>query len=238
MRIEIVLAILVISYLLGSIPFGWIIVKLTTGRDIRGIESGRTGGTNAWRAAGLLAGLVTGILDVLKGASTVWLVRWWLPADAQLFHWIEIAAPLTAILGHNYSIYLLERHESTGKVRLRGGAGGAACLGGAMGLWTPALFFILPLGLIVYLVIGYASVTTMSIAFFATIIFIVQAIRGALPWQFVLFGLIAEFMLIWALRPNIQRLREGNERIHGLRPWLKKRAEAKQKEQNSRFQGS
>jgi glycerol-3-phosphate acyltransferase PlsY len=218
-----VLAVLVVSYLLGSIPFGWIIVKLATGRDIRGIESGRTGGTNAWRAAGLLAGLLTGILDILKGVASVEIARWLIPHDWILFHWVEIAAPLAAILGHNYSIYMLEVHENTGKVRLRGGAGGAACLGGAVGLWFPSIFIILPLGLLVYFLIGYASVTTMSVAFFATIIFVVQAIRGVLPWQYVVFGIIAEAMLVWALRPNIQRLRAGNERMHGLRVWLKNR---------------
>ena len=221
-----VLAVLVLSYLLGSIPFGWIIVKLATGRDIRGIESGRTGGTNAWRAAGLLAGLITAILDILKAAATVWIARAWLPADYPLLHWVEIAAPLAAILGHNYSIYMLERHESTGKVRLRGGAGGAACLGGAMGLWFPAIYWILPLALVAYLVIGYASVTTMSIAFFAMLVFLVQAIQGNLPWTYVLYGVIALAMLVWALRPNIQRLREGTERLHGLRVWLKKKDSA------------
>jgi glycerol-3-phosphate acyltransferase PlsY len=228
-HIDIVLAILVVSYLLGSIPFGWIVVKLTTGRDIRGIASGRTGGTNVWRAAGILPGLITGILDIVKGAATVWLVRWWLPVDFPFYRWIEIAAPLAGILGHNYSIYLLERHETTGKMRLRGGAGGATCLGGAVGLWSPALFFILPLGLVIYLVIGYASVTTMSVALLATLVFLVQAIRGALPWEYIVFGLLAEVMVVWALRPNIQRLREGNERQHGLIPWLKKRNAEKQK---------
>src|SRR5512135_2723740 len=127
-----VLAVLLVAYLIGSIPFGWLIVKLATGRDIRGIESGRTGGTNAWRAAGLLAGFFTAVLDLLKGAASVWIARWLIPASTPFIHWIEIAVPLAAILGHNYSIYLLERHEETGKMRLRGGAGGAACLGGAM----------------------------------------------------------------------------------------------------------
>ena len=222
-----ILAVFVIAYLIGSIPFGWVIVKLVTGRDIRGIESGRTGGTNAWRAAGVLAGIFTGVLDVLKGATTVWIARWLIPASTPFFHWIEVAVPLVAILGHNYSIYLLERSEENGKVRFRGGAGGAACMGGAMGLWTPAIWFILPLGLLIYLFVGYASVTTMSVAFFAALIFLVKAIQGALPWEYIAFGIIAEIMLIWALRPNIQRLREGTERLHGIRVWLKKRAEHK-----------
>jgi glycerol-3-phosphate acyltransferase PlsY len=218
-----VLAVLVIAYLLGSIPFGWIIVKLTTGRDVRTVASGRTGGTNVWRAAGFLAGLGTGLLDILKAASTVWIARWLLPADYPYLSWVEVAAPLMAILGHNYSIYLIERHESTGKMRLRGGAGGAACLGGAIGLWPPAGLIILPLGLLVYFVIGYASVTTMSVAFFAAIIFAVKVSQGSLPWQYILYGLVAEILLIWALRPNLERLRQGTERLHGLRVWLKNR---------------
>jgi len=224
MQILNILAVLLIAYLLGSIPFGWLIVKISTGRDVRQIESGRTGGTNVMRAAGVLAGLLTGIMDVLKGAASVWIARALVPADFPLYTWVEVAAPLLAILGHNYSIYLIERHESTGKMTLRGGAGGAACLGGAIGLWPSAGLIILPLGLLVYLIIGYASVTTMSVALIAAIIFAVQAAQGALPWQYILYGVAAEMMLVWALRPNIERLRQGNERMHGLRVWLKNRS--------------
>ncbi len=224
MQILIVLAVLVIAYLLGSIPFGWLIVKVTTGRDVRQIESGRTGGTNVMRAAGFLAGFFTGVLDILKGAASVWIARALVPVDFPLYTWVEVAAPLLAILGHNYSIYLIERHKSTGKMKLRGGAGGATCLGGAIGLWPPAGLIIFPLGLLVYVLVGYASLTTMSVALFAAIIFIVKAIQGALPWEYILFGLVAEIMLVWALRPNIERLRQGNERMHGLRVWLKRRS--------------
>lgn len=223
MQILTVLAVLLISYLLGAVPFGWVIVKLTTGRDVRQVESGRTGGTNAWRAAGLLAGFFTAVLDVLKGAATVWLVRWWVPADLAWFHWVEVAAPLLAITGHNYSIYLIERHEITGKVRLRGGAGGAPCLGGAIGLWGPAGLIILPLGVLSYFTIGYASVTTMSIAFFAAVIFAIKATLGQLPWEYIVYGIVGEILLVWALRPNLVRLKEGTERMHGLRVWLKNR---------------
>jgi acyl phosphate:glycerol-3-phosphate acyltransferase len=221
MQILPVLAVLLAAYLLGSIPFGWVMVKIITGRDIRGIESGRTGGTNAWRAAGGIAGALTAILDGVKAAAAVWIVRWIIPADMLYFHWVEVAAPLLAIIGHNYSIYLLERHETTGKVRFRGGAGGAPCMGGAAGLWIPALVYVLPLALVVYFVIGYASLTTLSIAFFSTIVFAITAGLGITPWQYVLYGLIAQILLVWALRPNLQRLRQGNERLHGLRVWLK-----------------
>ena len=223
MQIIITLAVLLIGYLLGSIPFGWVIVKVATGRDIRGIESGRTGGTNAWRAAGIFAGFLTAFLDGLKAASTVWIARWLLPPDFPLREWIVAATPLMAVLGHNYSIYLLERHEKTGKLVLRGGAGGAPCMGGAIGLWPPIGLYVLPLVLAVYLGIGYASVTTMSIAFFTIVVFGIRVMQGALPFPYLMYGVFALLALIWALRPNIERLRQGNERLHGLRVWLKKK---------------
>lgn len=222
-----IVVILVLAYLLGSIPFGWIIVKVATGRDIRGIESGRTGGTNAMRAAGCLAGFLTALLDVSKGVLAVAIARWLMPLDVLWREWIIVLAAIMAIMGHNYSIYLIERHETTGRLRLRGGAGGATCLGGAVGLWFPAAIYILPLVLFVYFFIGYASVTTMSIAFFSIVVFVVQAVRGVLPWPYVLYGVVSLAMLIWALRPNLERLRQGNERMHGFRVWLKKKAPQK-----------
>jgi len=64
-----------LAYLIGSIPSGLLVVKAATGKDVRHIESGRTGGTNAMRAAGPLAGLFTAILDISKGAAAVWVGR-------------------------------------------------------------------------------------------------------------------------------------------------------------------
>lgn len=71
---QIVFAILavVLAYVIGSVPVGLLIVKITTGKDIREIESGRTGGTNAMRAAGFWAGFATAMLDIVKGAAGVW----------------------------------------------------------------------------------------------------------------------------------------------------------------------
>ena len=214
--------VLILSYLVGSIPFGWIIVKLTTGRDIRFIESGRTGGTNVMRAAGFLAGLLTAIADIMKGLSTSWIVAWLMPIDSPLKVWVQVAAPLMAIMGHNYSIYLLER-RSDGTLKLRGGAGGATCFGGAIGLWAYSGAIILPVALLVFFLIGYASVTTLSIALTATAIFTYLAIFEGYPWQYILYGVGSLIILIWALRPNLERLAKGTERVVGLRAYLKKR---------------
>lgn len=208
---------LIISYLLGAIPFGLIVVKVFTGKDIRTVASGRTGGTNAMRAAGLFAGLLTGVLDVLKGVATGWVAGWLAPENI----WLQVAAAILAIVGHNYSIFLIEKREQGG-FRLRGGAGGATALGGAIALWPESGLIILPLGFLVYILVGYASVTTISVAVFATLIFAVRTFFANSPWQYILYGIVTYGIVIIALKPNLQRIKEGTERAVGLRAKVQK----------------
>jgi glycerol-3-phosphate acyltransferase PlsY len=215
-------SILLAAYIFGSIPFGLIVVKLMTGKDIRMIASGRTGGTNAMRAAGPWAGILTAVLDIFKAAATVWLVQLLLPANV----WMHALAPIAAILGHNHSIFLMERGPE-GRLILRGGAGGAAAGGGAFGLWPPAAFILVPFGLLVWYGTGYASVTTLSIGLVTIIIFAVRAALGLGPWEYIFYGAMAEILMIWALGPNIKRLMEGTERRHGLPARLQQRKQAK-----------
>ena len=223
MHLLINIGILLASYLFGSIPFGLLVVKALSGKDIRTIASGRTGGTNAMRAAGVGAGLLTAILDILKSAATVWLAK-----SLTDTTWIHVLAPIAAVLGHNHSIFLLER-GSDGRLRLRGGAGGAAALGGTFGLWPPAMLIMLPIGIAIWYGIGYASITTLSIGLMTVIIFGIRAALGLAPWEYVLYGFLAEILIIWALRPNIKRLIEGSERRHGLPVKLQQWREARQK---------
>lgn len=211
---------LLLSYLVGAIPFGWLVVKIASGKDIRTIASGRTGGTNAMRAAGFLAGLFTAGLDMLKGISTGWIAGWLVPGN----DWIKVAAALLAIVGHNYSVFLIDK-TTHGRVRLGGGAGGAPCLGGAVAVGGPVMFAILPLAALAFVLIGYASVTTISIAVLALVFSVIQAAFYGYPWVNVLYGAISIGVVMWALRPNLQRLREGTEREVGLRAYLRKRAE-------------
>jgi glycerol-3-phosphate acyltransferase PlsY len=210
----------VIGYILGSIPFGLLIVKLKTGKDIRNVESGRTGGTNAVRAAGFGAGLLTAILDILKGAAAVWIAQAISPGD----HFVHVLAPLAAILGHNHSIFLAERDEN-GTLRLRGGAGGAPALGGAMGLWLPMFPIVVAVGGIVWFTLGIASVATMTVPLVVIIVFAIRAVLGQQEAIDIWYGVIAEILLIWALRPNIQKLLAGNERVikYSLNGWLRAR---------------
>lgn len=217
------IGVVLIGYILGSIPFGLIIVKMKTGKDIRTVESGRTGGTNAVRAAGMGAGLLTAFFDVLKGAASVWIAEALLPGN----HLVHILAPLAAILGHNYSLFLIRRDQD-GKLRFHGGAGGAPALGGAMGLWLPIFPIVLAAGALIWFTVGIASLTTMAIGLVVTIVFAIYSAQGLLEPINILYGVIAELFLIWALRPNIRKLLAGNERVvkFSLNGWLRARKEA------------
>ena len=226
MQIVISIGVLLLAYIIGSIPFGLLIVKMKTGKDIRVVESGRTGGTNAMRAAGFWAGLLTAIMDILKGAAAAWIAKAVLPEA----HLMQALAPVAAIIGHNYSIFIPERNEQGRIVRLRGGAGGAPAVGGAFGLWGPSIFIIFPLGAVVFFTLGIASITTMSVAFFAIIIFAIRAWLGIAPWADVLYGVLAEILLIWALRPNLKKLLLGKERIvrQSLNGWIRSKRNTQQ----------
>jgi glycerol-3-phosphate acyltransferase PlsY len=213
----------IIGYLVGSIPFGMLIVKIKTGKDIRQVESGRTGGTNAVRAAGFGAGLLTAILDILKGAASVWIAQALIPQE-HLFH---VLAPIGAILGHNYSLFLISR-DGDGKLRFHGGAGGAPALGGAVGLWPWMFPIVFGAGALVWFTLGIASVTTMAIALIVIIVFAIRISLGLQEPIDIWYGIVAELLLLWALRPNIKKLFAGQERVvkFSLNGWLKARKEA------------
>jgi glycerol-3-phosphate acyltransferase PlsY len=215
--------VVVFGYILGSIPFGMLIVKIKTGKDLREIESGRTGGTNTVRAAGFLAGLLTAILDILKGAVSVWVAQALVPGN-ELVH---VLAPVAAILGHNYSLFLIRRDED-GRMRFHGGAGGAPAVGGAMGLWLPMFPIAFGLGALIWFTVGIASVTTMAIGVIVTVIFAIRAYLGLQNPVDILYGILALFLLVWALRPNIRKLIEGKERVVSisLNGWLRARKQA------------
>jgi len=219
------IGILILGYIIGSIPFGLVIVKLKTGKDIRNVESGRTGGTNAVRAAGFWAGLLTAILDILKGTSAVWIAQALSPDN----HLIHILAPVGAILGHNYSVFLASR-DNDGKLRFFGGAGGAPAMGGAVGLWFPMFPIVFGAGLLIWFTIGIASVTTMAIGLIVTVVFAIRVYLGYQPPIDILYGVLALFLLIWSLRPNLKKLIAGQERIVSisLNGLLRKRKEAKE----------
>ncbi len=165
MQILVDAGVVLLAYIFGAIPFGLLIVKATTGKDIRLVASGRTGGTNAMRAAGCWVGIATTLFDIFKGTAAVWLAQTLAPNV-----WVEVLAPIATVLGHNYSVFLIERNLG-GNIRLRGGAGGATAAGGAIGLLWPMWWLILlgfPIPLLMFFGVGYASIATISISLTVT----------------------------------------------------------------------
>ncbi len=199
-----------IGYLLGSIAFGFIYVKLFKGEDLRTIGSGRTGGTNSLRAAGLGVGLLTSLSDVLKGAAAVWLTTWLL-GDAlgpALLPWAQATAGVFAVIGHNWSIFL----------KFAGGAGTGPNVGWSAAIWgwiLPIAFLVM--GGMLYFV-GMASVASLSMAVGTITIFAIRYATGADTTAAYLVGSIAAGLIVtWALRPNIRRVLNGTERVVGPR---------------------
>lgn len=190
------------GYLLGSIPVGLLLVRATTGRDIRDIGSGKTGGTNTIRAAGPWIGLLTALLDSVKGMVAVWLARAVVGIPA-----VEALAGLLAVVGHNYSIF----------IGFKGGAGTACTIGGALALWPWNGAILVAAGVLVLVIVRYASVGSIVVALLLPIVFALRAWLADAPWAYLIHGLGTMTLTLWALRANIQRLLSGNERRLTLR---------------------
>jgi glycerol-3-phosphate acyltransferase PlsY len=96
-------------------------------------------------------------------------------------------------------------------------------------MWPSIGLVLLPISMGLLIGVGYASLATLSTGLLATVVFTLRARAGDGPWAYVVFGLLAEGLLLWALRPNIRRLAEGNERIIGWRARWRARREAAQR---------
>lgn len=202
-----------IGYICGAIPFGYLYVKATKGINILDVGSGRTGGTNSYRAAGMGTGIVTALSDVLKGFAAVWLVRFFLAPQlsSDWFPWLSVVAGVMAVVGHNWSIFL----------GWRGGAGTGPNVGWATAIWLPMF----PISWIVMFVcligIGMASVASLAMAAVIPVAFLILFVTGASGYNdsiaYMVGGMASAAVVVWALRPNIKNLMEGKERLVGPR---------------------
>jgi glycerol-3-phosphate acyltransferase PlsY len=95
---------LILAYLLGSIPFGYLIVRLKSGADVRQTGSGGTGATNVTRKAGKSAGIITLLLDALKGVAAVLIARWLTGTPGT--SWMVAGAAVLAVVGHCFPVWL------------------------------------------------------------------------------------------------------------------------------------
>jgi glycerol-3-phosphate acyltransferase PlsY len=215
-----------IGYLCGSIPFGYLYVRLVKGEDIRTVGSGRTGGTNSLRAAGLGVGLATSFSDVGKGALGIILSRWLLSSQlsTELLPWALALAGVMSVIGHNWSVFM----------GWRGGAGTGPNVGWGTALWWPML----PIAIVVMsgmlLGLGMASVASLTMGALIAIVFFILYVAGVPPFDaslaYTVGGVVAFAIVAWALRPNIKRLLQGNERVVGPRARRLKRMQENKNE--------
>ncbi len=185
-----------LAYFVGGIPFGLLIVKLKTGADVRESGSGNIGATNVLRTTGTLAGILTLLLDALKGTAVMWVADTLTHGDVL---WMSATA-MAALLGHAFSPYL----------QFKGGKAVATFLG-AFGYLTPlpvlmvTIIFILVIVLTRYLSLG--SITGAILYPFACLIILHP------EWPVLVASLGASALILWRHKSNMARIREGNENI-------------------------
>jgi glycerol-3-phosphate acyltransferase PlsY len=152
------------------------------------------------RSAGIVPALLTGALDVGKGAVAVWLA-----GQISGYPAAEVLAGAAVILGHNHSVFL----------RFRGGAGVGTSLGALAAIYPPAALGLLVLLFLLIAVTRYASLGSLIVASLMPVILFVLGITGTLPLAYLGYGLLAWIIIVLSHRPNIRRLIDGTERRIG-----------------------
>lgn len=193
-----------LGYLLGAIPFGLIVGRVTRGIDLRDYGSHRTGATNALRTLGLRAAALVFLLDVGKGVAAVALARLLFAADP-LVEWAAAIAGFAAIVGHNWSVF----------IRFTGGRGVATSAGGlgAMSPWTILILAPIVIGLIWRT--RYVSLGSITGGLLAPVITAVLWAANAASVPAIAYAAASGLLVTAAHADNIARLRAGTERKIG-----------------------
>jgi len=194
------LLVVIIAYLLGSIPFGYLIVRKKLGDDIRQTGSGGTGATNVSRRAGKQAGVLTLVLDALKGSVAV-LVAKQLAPHAE---WIVAAAAIAVIAGHMFPVWL----------GFRGGKGVATGVGVFLILAPIALLCAGIIFVVIVWLTRYVSLGSITAAVTIPLFIWLQSVfvEPVVELQSLLIAAVAGAVLIvFAHRGNIGRLARGTE---------------------------
>jgi acyl phosphate:glycerol-3-phosphate acyltransferase len=201
--------VVIIAYLIGSIPFGYLIVRATSGGDVRETGSGGTGATNVSRRAGKAAGIITLILDALKGFIAIAIARKLLiDVEPVTAGWVLCAAAIAALLGHIFPVWL----------GFRGGKGVATGVGVFLALAPiavvcAAVVFVAVVGLTKYVSLG-------SILAAATIPLFIWLLVGPVVDQrpLLMAAIAGALLIVFAHRGNLARLFSGTEsRISDLK---------------------
>ena len=193
-------AVLVLSYLLGSVPWGYLALRWRRGVDIREYGSGRIGMTNVLRTGGGRAAVVVLALDIAKGILVVVLGRVVIGSTEG-----EVTAGLFALVGHNWPVFL----------QFRGGRGILTGLGG-LSVMAP---LVVAIGTVAFLFITwlsrYVSLGSVLGLVTACLAMLVLTIAGMYSKPYALYTFLGSAIIIWQHRDNIRRIRDGNERRLG-----------------------
>jgi glycerol-3-phosphate acyltransferase PlsY len=206
-------AVVIIAYLLGSIPFGLIIGKLKKGVDIREQGSGRTGATNLMRVAGTKLGLLALVLDVVKATGAVMLATVIVDrgtgtltiggASVYWQHIAQVAAGLAAVAGHNWPIF----------AKFRGGRGVTAYFGTLFAIFPPAGIFGAEVLAIAALRSRHMSLGSLLGALATWCLMLpLTIIYHLLPPIYLVYGFVVIALIAYQHRDNMKRLRQGTER--------------------------
>ena len=205
-------AVMIMGYLLGSVPFGYLVAKRQAKVDVRQYGSGKIGATNVLRTAGRKFAALVAIMDLLKGVMAVVFAGlivgkgYLVVGDFGLGGLVaQVLAALAAIAGHNWSVFL----------RFRGGRGVATFFGGLIALCPPAAIFggeiiIIGAGLTRYVSLGSIAGAVGSYA-----ILVPLTIMNGFPIEYLFYALTGAIMIFVMHRDNIVRLLSGKERKLG-----------------------
>ena len=183
---------LVLGYLLGSIPSGWLAGRWLKGIDLRELGSGSTGATNVLRQAGKGPALVVFLIDVGKGAAAVLIAR-----ALGLGDWIQVLAGLTALAGHIWPVWL----------GFKGGKAVATGLGLFLGLAWPVGLASFGVFLAVFSLSRYVSLASVLAAISLPLLMAAGTSSNAN----LVVALVAMLLVLWRHRSNIKRLINGTE---------------------------
>ena len=195
------LFVIIIAYVIGSIPAGYLIVRAREGDDVRQTGSGGTGATNVARHAGKGAGVMTLIFDALKGVIAVFIAGVLAQALFPYADWTIAFAGVAAIVGHVFPVWL----------RFRGGKGVATCLGVFLML-EPAAVAIAAVTFAMTFALGrFVSLASMVAVGSIAITISLLTLADPLLLPKAVAAIVSASLVIFAHRGNIQRLLAGTE---------------------------
>lgn len=194
---------LLAAYLIGGIPFGYLLVRMKSGKDVRSMGSGNIGATNVLRTSGKAIGVLTLLLDIAKGWFAVWLAGHFTNSDTS---WMA-AAGVAVVLGHAFPVFL----------KFQGGKAVASFVGVALALAPAALLGVVVLFVLMVVFTRYISLG--SILGAGLFPFGVWLIYHP-DWPVMAACLFCGAFIIWRHKSNIERLRAGTE--NEFRPGGKK----------------